>query len=362
LGRPGTFEFKELALWLEELSGRETHRPVHYDLEVDLQPACGRVEVWGTAKVLSLEHSAAHPKKSISGATGVTPAGSMAGDSGRTGATGVTPAGSIAGLDRTSAPAARVDSAEAHQDAPGGGTLGGPVRYGTFLLNPYLTLIEAGGPRNPVQDADTPGPGAAIPDPDPAPSAAGGNTSHPGTATSGAGANIPRPGTATSGAGGNISHPSTATSDMGAPAAPLRVAPLDPPGPKAGTAALSTLSFVYRGTLPSPWFSSRAVELAFYNLWYPLFSSRLAPFTFRLLLRVPPEMVPAVNGRLVPLPPGLLPAEHDDEAPRGYLWESTGPTTDIAVCVGPYMVHQETRQGVSVEVHALPDDYDLGEL
>ncbi|RJQ08132.1 MAG: hypothetical protein C4551_05755 [Bacillota bacterium] len=263
MGEPTAFGFKRLAAWLEELGSRETHHPVHYDLEVDLRPASGRVGVRGTVDVLSSD---------------------------RRDTASVTRAVSATGPAEAPAPPS---------GAPGSTTA-------AFLLNPDLTLLEAGDPRDPAPDADV-----DIPAPD-------------------------------------------------SRAAALRAAPLD--SPVSSTAGTATLSFAYRGTLPSSWVSSRTVELALYNLWYPLFSSRLGPFTFRMLLRVPPEMVPAVNGRLVPLPPDLLPDEHDDDAPRGYLWESTGPATDIAVCAGPYMVHQETRDGVSVEIHVLFDDYDLGDM
>ncbi len=152
------------------------------------------------------------------------------------------------------------------------------------------------------------------------------------------------------------------------------------------------LRFHYRGRL-SRGVSPEASELTVHNLWYPVFSDRPPPFTFRLLLRVPPEVIPAVSGRLVPLPPELGTRAHDHEAPRTYLWESMRPGRDIAVAVGPYLVHQRfieaTRgaawrcdaaveaagaprsgapaypppaAGLSAEVFVLDEDYDLGEI
>ncbi len=139
----------------------------------------------------------------------------------------------------------------------------------------------------------------------------------------------------------------------------------------------------YHGRLPAAWVSPGAAELALYNLWYPVFSSRLLPFTFRLLVRVPRGAVPAVSGRLVPLPPELVPGIHDDTRPRTYLWESLCPSFDIALTAGPYMVHQGRLEDAGNpypaagpkasggpgdggnlwgEVFVLADDYDLGEL
>ncbi len=117
----------------------------------------------------------------------------------------------------------------------------------------------------------------------------------------------------------------------------------------------------YRGRLPEAWVSPQASELALYNLWYPVFSGRLLPFTFRLLLRVPDMTVSAVSGRLVPLPPGLVPKAHDHAQPREYLWESLCPGMDIAVAAGPYLVHQRAIDTLSAEVFVLEDDFDLGE-
>jgi len=129
------------------------------------------------------------------------------------------------------------------------------------------------------------------------------------------------------------------------------------------------LRFHYRGRL-SEGVTPEASELTAHNLWYPVFSDRPPPFTFRLLLSVPPEVIPAVSGRLVPLPPELGARAHDHEAARTYLWESIRPGRDIAVAVGPYLVHQRlmaTTPGpppnlLSAEVFVLDEDYDLGEL
>lgn len=121
------------------------------------------------------------------------------------------------------------------------------------------------------------------------------------------------------------------------------------------------LTLRYRGRLPAPWVSADGAELALYNLWFPLFSGLLPPFEFRVLLRTPPEVIPVLSGRLVPLPPDLLPAEHDDAGPRTYLWESLQPANDIALCAGPFLVHQGQAGPMAVEVYALLDDYDLGE-
>ncbi|MCL6580383.1 MAG: hypothetical protein K6U08_02045 [Firmicutes bacterium] len=127
------------------------------------------------------------------------------------------------------------------------------------------------------------------------------------------------------------------------------------------TLELETLELRYSGRLPSEWDSPAAAELAVYNLWHPLFSGALRPFTFRLILRVPPDTVPAVSGRLVPLPPELVPHGHGDAGPRTYLWESVCPTGDVAVAVGPYAVHQGRAADLILEVFALPEDYALGQ-
>jgi len=123
----------------------------------------------------------------------------------------------------------------------------------------------------------------------------------------------------------------------------------------------STLEVRYSGHLPSEWVSPAAAELAVYNLWHPVFSGALRPFTFRLTLHVPPDTVPAVSGRLVPPPPELAPREHDDAGPRTYLWGSVCPAGDVAVAVGPYAVHQGRAADLILEVFALPEDYALGQ-
>lgn len=123
-----------------------------------------------------------------------------------------------------------------------------------------------------------------------------------------------------------------------------------------------SLALHYHGRLPQAWISPRASELALYNLWFPIFGARPEPFTFRVVLRVPPMTVPAMNGRLVPLPPELVPRRHDDVSPRAYVWESAGPVTDIDACVGPYLVHEGgTGGGRAIQVYATADDYDLGQ-
>lgn len=114
-------------------------------------------------------------------------------------------------------------------------------------------------------------------------------------------------------------------------------------------AGAEELRLHYRGRLPGAWISPESAELALYDLWYPIFSGALEPFTFRVLLRVPPEAVPAMNGRLVPLPADLAPREHDDVSPRAYLWESVIPAMDIAACAGPYLVHEGVLQGGAAE-------------
>jgi len=169
-----------------------------------------------------------------------------------------------------------------------------------------------------------------------------------------------------------------------------------PGGPGSpGTAERSgvdgILRFSYRGRFPEAWISPEGCELALYNLWYPLFSASLEPFEFRIAVNLPPDMIPVVNGRLAPLPAGGEPAVPDGQAgvldgqdrplrdragaspdqtdappdhadaPRTYLWESTGPTTDIVVCAGPYLVHEERLGPLTMEVYAQLDDYDIAE-
>lgn len=137
------------------------------------------------------------------------------------------------------------------------------------------------------------------------------------------------------------------------PRSALRVLPLAP--------GATELRLDYHGRLPQAWISPESVELALYNLWYPLFSSRLPPFTFRVRLELPRDAVPAMSGRLAPLAAELASKAHDDTGPRVYVWESTCPTMDIALCAGPYLVHQRVVEAVLVEVFALADDYVLGE-
>ncbi len=129
----------------------------------------------------------------------------------------------------------------------------------------------------------------------------------------------------------------------------------------------------YAGRLPRAWVSPQAAELALYDLWFPVLSAALEPFTYRVLLKVPPMTVPAMNGRLVPLPPELVPSEHDDASPRSYLWEATVPGMDIDACVGPYLVHEGQAGGgpagergrqaasLSLQVYTTGDDFDLGQ-
>jgi len=65
----------------------------------------------------------------------------------------------------------------------------------------------------------------------------------------------------------------------------LRLEPPDGRGP-AGTGRKTgingVLRFSSRGRFPRAWLSPENCELAFYNLWYPLFSPGLEPFEFRL--------------------------------------------------------------------------------
>lgn len=153
-----------------------------------------------------------------------------------------------------------------------------------------------------------------------------------------------------------------------AASAPLREVLL-PPG-------RDTLAFRCRGRLPREWASPRSTELCLYNLWYPLFSTPGPPFSFRVLLKVPPMSVPAMNGRLEPLPPELRPREHDDVSPRCFLWVSEPATTDITACVGPYAVHEagpvapareasppaaSAWSGLIIQVYARAEHYDLAE-
>jgi len=158
-----------------------------------------------------------------------------------------------------------------------------------------------------------------------------------------------------------------------------------------GTERPAALGFSYRGRLPEAWVSRESTELALYNLWYPLFSPSLEPFSFRLAVTVTPDIIPVVNGRLVPLPGGGQPAVPDGQAgvldsqdcplqdragaspdqsdpppdhadaPRTYIWESTGLTMDIVVCAGPYLVHEERFGPLAMEVYAQLDDYDIAE-
>jgi len=121
------------------------------------------------------------------------------------------------------------------------------------------------------------------------------------------------------------------------------------------------LRLAYRGRLPGPWITPASSELTLHNLWFPLFSVRPLPFTFRVLVRVPQDSVTAAGGRLVPLPPHLRPRVHDHAAPRAYLWESAGSTTDIAICSGPYLVHQRQLGPLTLEVFTLGEDFELGQ-
>jgi hypothetical protein len=123
----------------------------------------------------------------------------------------------------------------------------------------------------------------------------------------------------------------------------------------------SELRLRYGGHLPEAWVSPENTELALYCLWFPLFSGSLPPFTFRVVLKAPPTVIPVMSGKLAPLPPELAPRVHDDEGPRTYLWESAVPANDIALCAGPYLVHQRLHGDLLAEAYVLPDDYDLGE-
>ncbi len=126
-------------------------------------------------------------------------------------------------------------------------------------------------------------------------------------------------------------------------------------------AGAGELPLHYRGRLPRAWVSPGNTELALYCLWFPLFSGSLAPFTFRVVLTAPPDVIPVMCGRLAPLPPELAPRVHEDDAPRTYLWESTAPGNDIVVCAAPYLVHQRLCGSLWVEAYVLAEDYDIGD-
>jgi hypothetical protein len=185
----------------------------------------------------------------------------------------------------------------------------------------------------------------------------------------------PSDGAATALAAPFLLSPDLTLLDPTGPAGPAPAAPADR-APAAGSPAeryavihpgQKMISLRYQGRLArtSP---AGTWELARDDLWYPLFSRHPAPFTFRLLLRVPPEAISAVSGRLVPLPSELSPGKHDHRQPRAYLWESFHPGTDIAVAAGPYLAHQRLVRlspapqdwFLPVEVLVLGDDYDLG--
>lgn len=219
-----TYTARQLFEWLQTFSGRETHRAVHYDLEVSLDPAAGYLAVDGTVRL--------------------------------------------------------------------SGPRGGLVR---FLLHPDLELVVPDGEES------------RLPDP-----------TEPGSAV--------------------------------LPERTLRLAPES-----------DRLPLHYRGRLPREWVAADGAELALYNLWFPLFTGGLAPFEFRVVLRVPPDAIPVLSGRLAPLPPELRPAEHDDTRPRTYLWESLQPANDITLCAGPFLVHQRHTGRLSVEAYVSLEDYDLGE-
>jgi hypothetical protein len=57
------------------------------------------------------------------------------------------------------------------------------------------------------------------------------------------------------------------------------------------------LRLAYRGRLPAAWITPASTELALYSLWFPLFSSQLQPFGFRVLVRVPQDSVTAATPR-----------------------------------------------------------------
>jgi hypothetical protein len=129
----------------------------------------------------------------------------------------------------------------------------------------------------------------------------------------------------------------------------------------APTSGQTELRLAYRGRLPAEWITPASTELAIYNLWFPVFSGSLPAFSFHALVRVPSDSVTAASGRLLPLPPSLRPQVHNHVVPRAYLWESASPVTDIAICSGPYLVHQRRLGTLTVEVFSQGDGFVLGE-